>query len=121
MTRWIGAFLYLSSLIAVLVTASHLSGVLALFPAASLTGPGGHLPLMTRFNAQWLPQSPLLLCGVGVATLLAALYVWRAQRGAPHRAFVLATLAALNYFSALFCSLMLLVTWFYLPRLMLPG
>lgn len=56
-----------------------------------------------------------------MATLLAALYVWRAQRGAPHRAFVLATLAALNYFSALFCSLMLLVTWFYLPRLMLPG
>jgi len=72
---------------------------------------------VAALNARWLPHAPVLLFGMAAVSVLAAAGIWRSRSQVSNRPFALATLAAVNYFLSLYCSIKLLVAWFLLPRL----
>ncbi len=117
MTRILGMFLYVTSLIAVLGTGSYIAQLIEAFPVEHLASYGPRIPAVAALNARWLPHAPVLLFGAAVVSVLVAMGIWRLPTQVSNRPFALAALAALNYLLSLHCAMSLLFAWFLLPRL----
>lgn len=117
MTRILGMFLYVTSLLAVLGTGAYIAQLIQVFPVEHLASYGPRIPAVAALNARWLPHAPALLFGAAVVSVLAVAGIWRSRSQVSNRPFALAALAAANYFLSLHCSMTLLVAWFLLPRL----
>jgi uncharacterized membrane protein YozB (DUF420 family) len=117
MTRILGMFLYVTSLIAVLGTGAYIAQLIEAFPVEHLASNGPRIPAVAALNARWLPHAPVLLFGAAAVSVLATAGIWRSRSRVSNRPFALAALAAANYFLSLYCSMTLLVAWFLLPRM----
>jgi len=117
MTRILGMFLYVTSLLAVLRTGAYIAQLIQVFPVEHLANYGPRIPAVAALNARRLPHAPALLFAAAAVSALVAMGIWRLPTQVSNRPFALAALAAVNYFLSLYCCMSLLVAWFLLPRL----
>ena len=116
MFKFIAILVFLSSIIAVLVTGDLVSSILALYPIAHLSSFGPAVPTISQSHAAWLPAVPMLTWAIAVASAVAGILLWRGRQAAPGKLQVALLIGALNYFLALFFTTTLLVAYFYLPK-----
>ena len=113
----VGVWIYLCGLIGAAVTGGLLSQVLDVFPPSQMEAYGPVVPGVARMWSAWLPSAPIVLWLSAAFSVVAGLYLWRSRRSLETRLFSAAVIAALNLFLAMFFTVMLLVAYFYLPRL----
>lgn len=117
MTRIIGLFLYISSVLGLLGAAAQLSSVAALFPSNHLSAYGPRVPHISQMQAGWIPHASLALCMTALLSVLAGVWLWRFSRLKPHdKTFALAAVAAFNYFVGMLVATAILAFWFVAPK-----
>jgi hypothetical protein len=116
MFKFIAILIYLSSIMAVLVTGGLVSSVLALYPVSHLSSFGPVFPTIAQTHAAWLPAVPMISWAIAAVSVVTGGFLWRSQRAAAGKLQVALLIGALNYFAALFFTTTLLVAYFYLPK-----
>ena len=107
---------FLSSIIALLVTGGLVSAVLALYPTAHLSSFGPVVPAISQTHAAWLPAVQMVTWAIAAVSTVAGVLLWRGRQAAPGKLQIALLIGALNYFLALLFTTTLLVTYFYLPK-----
>ena len=116
MFKAIAILVFLSSVIALLLTGGLVSAVLTLYPTTHLSSFGPVVPAISQTHAAWLPAVQMVTWAVAAASVVAGMLLWRGRQAAPGKHQVALLIGALNYFLALFFTITLLVTYFYLPK-----
>ncbi|WP_312317897.1 hypothetical protein [Stenotrophomonas sp.] len=117
MTRIIGLFLYVSSVLGLLGVAAQLSSLAALFPPSHLSTYGPRVPHISQAQAGWIPYASLVLSMTALLSILAGMWLWRFSRLTPQdKTFALAAVAALNYFIGMCVATAVLAFWFVVPK-----
>lgn len=116
MFKIVAILIYVSSIIAVLVTGGLISSVLTLYPLSHLSSFGPVIPAISQTHAAWLPAVPIVSWAVAVVSVVAGGLLWRSRQTAAGKLQVALLIGALNYFLALFFTTALLVAYFYLPK-----
>ena len=116
MFKAIGILVFLSSVIALLVTGGLVSAVLALYPTAHFSSFGPVVPVISQTHAAWLPAVQMVTWALAAASAVAGVLLWRGHQAASGKLQVMLLIGALNYFLALFFTTTLLVAYFYLPK-----
>ena len=116
MFKVIAVLIFLSSILAVLLTGSLVSAVLALYPVTHLGSFGPVVPTISQTHAAWLPAVQLVTWAIAAASAAAGVLLWRGRAAASGKLQAALLIGALNYFLALFFTTTLLVAYFYLPK-----
>ncbi|MDH5831253.1 hypothetical protein QFW80_12085 [Luteimonas sp. M1R5S18] len=116
MFKAIAILVFLSSIIALLVTGGLVSAIIALYPVAHLSSFGPVVPVISQTHAAWLPAVQMVSWAASAASAAAGVLLWRGRQAAPSKLQAALLIGALNYFLALFFTTTLLVTHFYLPK-----
>jgi len=112
----VSVWIYLCGVIGAIVTGGLLSQVLTVFPPSQMETYGPVVPAVARSFAALLPSAPAILWLSAAISALAGLYLWRSRRPLETRLFSAAVIAAVNLFLAMFFTMVLLVAYFYLPK-----
>jgi hypothetical protein len=113
----VGVWIYLCGVAGAALTGGLLANVLAVYPQSQVRAFGPVVPDVAREWSGLLPNAPALLWSCAAGSTLIGLYLWRSRRPLETRLFVAAVIAALNLFLAMFCVIVLLVAYFYLPKI----
>jgi membrane protein implicated in regulation of membrane protease activity len=116
MFKALAILVFLSSIVALLVTGGLVSAILALYPAAHLSSFGPVAPAISLTHAAWLPAVQMMTWAVSAASAVAGVLLWRGRQSAPGKLQTALLIGALNYFLSLFFTTTLLVAYFYLPK-----
>jgi membrane protein implicated in regulation of membrane protease activity len=116
MFKAIAILVFLSSIVALLVTGALVSAILELYPTAHLTSFGSVAPAISQTYAAWLPAVQMVTCAASVASAVAGVLVWRGRQATPRKLQVGLLIGSLNYFLSLFFTTTLLVAYFYVPK-----
>lgn len=113
----IAVWIYLCGLFGVIITAGVLAQVLAAFHASQLEAYGPVVPAVARIWAtDLLPHAPTVLGSCAAISVAAGVYLWRSRRPLDTRRFAAAVIAACNLFLAMYFTTLLLLAYFYLPK-----
>ena len=116
MFKVIAILVFLSSVVALVVTGGLVSSVLTLYPVAHISSFGSVVPAISQAHATWLPAVPMVTWALAAASAVAGVLLWRGRQAGPGKVQVALLIGALNYFLALFFTTTLLVAYFYLPK-----
>jgi len=110
-------WIFVTSLISLLVSASLISTTLGALPADHFSSFGSHVPAFSTTIATQAVGYPLLLRLLAGISALVAIYYWRSARPVETKTFAVTLVAATNLFCSAHFSLVVLVAYFTLPRL----
>ena len=116
MFKVIAGLIFLSSILAVLLTGSHVAAVLALYPVTHLGSFGPVVPPISQVHAAWLPAMQMVTWAIAAASAAAGVILWRGRLTASGKLQAALVIGVINYFLALFFTTTLLVAYFYLPK-----
>jgi len=116
MYKFIAILIFIGSIIALIATGNLVASVLALYPPSHISSFGPVVPGVAKAYASWLPTAPICAYGMAAASGLFGLGLWRFRRPASGKLEVVLVVGALNFFLALFFTTMLVVAYFYLPK-----
>ncbi len=112
LTIWI----YLSSLIALAVSAGHLNLALEIYSPLEATHLGPKAPMFTQEIIRAAPRYPFYLAGAGVVSLFAGLYFWRSDRPTETKTFAVTFIAAVNLALAAVIPPLFYIGYFIIPK-----
>lgn len=113
----VGVWIYLCGILGSAITAGFLSQMLRTFPASQLEAYGPRVPEVARSYAALVAGAPTVLGVVSVLSAVIGIYLWRSRRPRDTRLFAAAAISALNLFLAMFFTMILLLAYFYLPKI----
>lgn len=116
MTRIIGLWLYVASVVGLLCVAAQLSGLLAVFPPGHMRDYGPRVPHLAETQWPWIVHAPLLLCVASALAALAGVWLWRSRLKPHDKTFALAAIAALTFFVGMWVAGAVLAFWFLVPK-----
>jgi len=112
LTIWI----YLSSLVALAVSAGHLSHAIELYSPLAADHLGPRAPMFTQQVILAAPRYPLYLVAVGAVSLIAAIYFWRSRRTTDTKTFAVTLIAAINLSLAAVLPPLFYIGYFVVPK-----
>lgn len=112
----LAVWIYVSSLVAVLVSGTLISHILTAYPNDHFRSYGVVTPAVSETHAQWLPYAPAGLAVAALLSLVVAVYYWRSGKSRDIRTFAVVLVAAINYLLSLFCITTLVIAYFLLPQ-----
>ena len=113
----VGVWIYLCGILGTAITGAFLSQMLRTFPASQLEAYGPKVPEVARPYAALVAGAPTVLRVVSVLSAAIGIYLWRSRRPRDTRLFAAAVISALNLFLAMFFTMILLLAYFYLPKI----
>ena len=116
MFKFIAILIFIASIIAVLLVGGLVSSVLALYPVTHLSSFGPVVPAIAQIYAGWLPAVQPITWVVAVGSVVMGILMWRARGLGDSKYKAALVIGAINYSLALFFTMMLLVAYFYLPK-----
>ncbi|MEG5104190.1 hypothetical protein [Microcoleus sp. AT13-A5] len=116
MYKFIAILIFISSIVALIATGNLVASVLAIYPPSHIGSFGPVIPGVAKAYASWLPAAPMWAYGIASASALVGLGIWRFRRPASGKLEVALVVGALNFFLSLFLTTMLVVAYFYLPK-----
>lgn len=113
----LASWIFLASLACLLMAALYIHEILALYPADHLASYGPRVPRVAKLYAGLLPHAPAGLLAAAAASV-AFWFLHRRSAASPDaKAFARALIAALGIFLAFFSTMILLIAYFYLPKI----
>lgn len=113
----LAVWIFLAGLIGLLTAALYIDLTLAIYPANHIASYGRIVPAVSEAYAAWLPHAPTGLVLAAVASVAVWFFNRRSVQSPDSKAFVLALIAAIDLFLAFFCTIGLLLAYFYLPKI----
>lgn len=113
----IGVWIYLIGLVGAVVTGGVLARVLAAYPPNQVEAYGPIVPGVARQFASMLPAAPAVLWIAAAVSAIVGVYLWRSRRPLETRLFAAAVIAALNCFLAMHFTTVMLMAYFYIPKI----
>jgi magnesium-transporting ATPase (P-type) len=113
----VGVWIYLCGILGSAITAGFLSQMLRTFPASQLEAYGPRVPEVARSYAALVVGAPTVLGAVSALSVAIGIYLWRSRRPRDTRLFAAAVISALNLFLAMFFTMILLLAYFYVPKI----
>ncbi|MUV14568.1 hypothetical protein [Noviluteimonas gilva] len=110
----IAVWIYLCGLVGAVTTGTFLARVLSMYPRPVE-------PAVSVAFANMVANAPTWLWGSAALSAALGIYLWRSRRPLETRLFAAAVIAALNLFLAMYFSVALVVSYFYLPNLASGG
>ena len=109
--------IFLTAQIGLLLSANLIREMLTAYPASHLASYGPRVPEVARLYAGSLPYAPACLLAACVASVAFCIFHRRSAASQESKAFAMAAVAALGLFLAFFCATVLLLAYFYLPKI----
>jgi hypothetical protein len=116
MFKFVAIWIYIASILAVLVIGGLVSSVLALYPAAHLSSFGPVVPTIAMSHATWLPAVQPASWAIAFVSAVTGLLIWRSRPASDAKVKAALLIASVNFFLALMFATTLLVAYFYLPK-----
>ena len=109
-------WIYFCSLIALAVSAGHLSLAIELYSPLAANHLGPRAPIFTQEMILAAPRYPLYLAAAGALSLVGAIYFWRSRRTTEAKTFAVTLIAAFNLAIAAVLPPLFYIGYFVVPK-----